>query len=136
MLTSATIEIFGYVGQDPRSPNSASPNFVTFSVSVNRRDKKKEKVTTWYECQTSNEKVAEVIRSQIRKGVFTRVRGSFSMGTYQDKTGKTVTTCKVYINSIFDIIPFVANANKNETVNDVMYPRMDDDIDLDDSIPF
>ena len=136
MQTSATIQIFGYVGQDPRSPNSANPHFTTFSVSVNGEDKNKEKTTTWYECSTSNEKAAKKIRDYIRKGVYTSVKGSFTIGEYTDKTGKTVKSYKIYIGSMFDVMPYVATPVKGENTNDILYPNGNENTFDDDSIPF
>lgn len=135
MITVAKIRIFGYVGKDPLSPSANNPNFITFPVSVNDQDKNKEKITTWYECQASNEKIAELIRKQVKKGVFVSIEGTPRLEAYIDKNNKAIPTCKIYISGYRDIIPFVATSAKNETANDI-YPNTNENTFDDDSIPF
>ena len=133
MRTSAEIDIFGYVGNDPKTPSNDHPNFVTFSVSVNTKRKDKEDITTWYECQTSNENLSKIIRDRIKKGKQVRVRGIPRFEAYQDKNGNITANCKISIVLVEDL----SQNNKEENGNK-HFKNIEKEInyDLDDSIPF
>lgn len=134
MRSSAEIDIFGFVGNDPKSPSSNHPNFVTFSVSVNTKRKDKEDIITWYECQTSNEFLAKVARDIVKKGNAVRVRGTPRFDTYLDKNGNYVVNCKVNIEKIENL----SQRPKEEKPSDTMIDAIGNgnNYDLDDSIPF
>ena len=80
MISTAEIELIGYVGKDPIFPKpNEYPNFVTFSVGVSRtwKDKqgKEQKETTWFECNTNSESLAKVIKAYVTQGTGILVKG-------------------------------------------------------------
>jgi single-strand DNA-binding protein len=138
MITSAHIELFGYVGKDPATPSSNNPNFVTFSLSVTNKRKDKNtneeiKTTTWYECQTGIESVANYIKQYIKKGTPLYLEGIPRCDAYLDKEGKPVASFKVSINGFPRILSFAEN--KEDTKPTTKAAVFHNDLN-DDEIPF
>lgn len=138
MLTSAKIELFGYVGKDPTTPSSNNPNFVTFSLSVTNKRKDKNtneeiKTTTWYECQTGLESVANYIKQYIKKGMPLYLEGIPRCDAYIDKEGKSTASFKVSINGFPRILAFIENKEEIKPASKAAI--LHDDLN-DDEIPF
>ena len=73
MISTAEIELIGYVGKDPIFPKpNEYRHFVTFSVGVSRTWKDKEgnekKETTWFEYNSNSERLAKVIKAYVTQG--------------------------------------------------------------------
>jgi len=105
MLTSAEIEIIGYVGKDPIFPKpNEYPNFITFSVGVSKtwRDKegKEQKVTTWFDCHANSEALAKVIKTHVTQGVGVLIKGYPKVKAYIDKAGVAKGSIEININHI------------------------------------
>ena len=93
MITSAEIELIGYVGKNPIVPKPEEyPNFITFSVGVSRtwKDKegKEQKVTTWYDCNTNSEAMSKVIKTHVTQGSGVLIKGYPKVKAYIDKAGE------------------------------------------------
>ncbi len=139
MSTFAKISIVGYVGKDPVTPSSSNPNFVTFSLAVTTTKKDKNsneeiKTTTWYECQTGIEFVANNVKQFIKKGMLLYLEGTPRCDAYLDKEGKPAASFKVSMNSRPEILAF-AN-NKEDTTVTPKPTIFNDEHNLDDEIPF
>lgn len=105
MITTAEIEVIGYVGKDPIFPKTNEyPNFVTFPVGVSRmwRDKegKEQKVTTWFDCNTNSEGLAKVMKTLVTQGVGVLIKGYPKVKTYIDKEGKAKGSIEINISHI------------------------------------
>lgn len=121
MYNSAEIAIFGYVGKDPIVPSTNHLNFITFPVGVTtkRKDKatKEEiKTTAWFECQTSNESVAILIKKYIKLGMGIYVRGIPKCDVYLDKDNKPQASIKINITA-FKILVDPKNNEQTNNVN-------------------
>lgn len=135
MIPSAEIELFGYVGKDPVTPFASNPNFVTFSLSINdkRIDKttnEEIKTTTWFECQTSNENMAAIIKARVKKGMQLYVKGYPRCDAYLDKDGKATASFKVNIIKVNDFIS-IDTKEESKSIPAKHYNDLNDD-----EIPF
>ena len=105
MITTAEIELIGYVGKDPIVPKPQEyPNFITFPVGVSRtwKDKegKEQKVTTWFDCNTNSESLARVIKTHVTQGVGVLIKGYPKVKAYIDKAGEAKGSIEININHI------------------------------------
>ena len=103
MITSAEIELIGYVGKDPIFPKpNEYPNFVTFPVGISRtwKDKegKEQKVTTWFDCNANSESLARVIKTHVTQGVGVLIKGYPKVKAYIDKAGEAKGSIEININ--------------------------------------
>lgn len=130
MRNTANIEIIGYVGQNPKSPDPMNhPNWVTFSVGVSRKIKNTPTDNvTWFRCTTSNEKLCEVIKQYIKKGCGVLIKG-YPKAKYFTKTnGEVDSFIEISIN---DLNILIFSKDSEESGKNIV-----DAIDLDDEIPF
>lgn len=102
MITTAEIELIGYVGKDPIIPKPQEyPNFITFPVGVSRiwKDKegKEKKVTTWYDCNTNSEAMAKVIKTYVMQGVGAHIKGYPKIKAYIDKSGEAKGSIEIHV---------------------------------------
>jgi single stranded DNA-binding protein len=122
MITTAEIEVIGYVGKNPIVPKSQEyPNFVTFPVGVSRtwKDKegKEQKVTTWFDCNTNSENIAKVIKAYVTQGMGVLIKGYPKIKTYIDKSGNAKGSIEInisYMNLLTGNKEKVSNSNSSE----------------------
>jgi single stranded DNA-binding protein len=123
MITSAEIEIIGYVGKNPIVPKPEEyPNFITFSVGVSRTWKDKEgteqKVTTWYDCNTNSEAMAKVIKTHVTQGVGVLIKGYPKVKAYIDKVGEAKGSIEINISHINLLTSSKEKPSNNETLRE------------------
>lgn len=93
MRNSATIELIGYVYQEPKYPMPDKyPNWISFSMSVTEKYKDKagveQKKVEWFKCNSWREGLSQMINKQISQGSGLLVRGKpKTPKAYTDKEG-------------------------------------------------
>ena len=137
MLTSAEIELIGYVGKDPIVPKPEEyPNFITFSVGVSRmwKDKegKEQKVTTWFDCHANSESLARVIKTHVTQGVGVLIKGYPKVKAYIDKAGEAKGSIEINISHINLLTSSKEKPSNNETLRE----NLGELSIFDDTIPF
>lgn len=137
MITTAEIEVIGYVGKNPIVPKPQEyPNFVTFPVGVSRMWKDKEgteqKVTTWFDCHANSESLARVIKTHVTQGVGVLIKGYPKVKAYIDKSGNAKGSIEINISHINLL------TSSKEKVNNEENPRemVEELSTFDCSIPF
>jgi len=105
MPNLSKIILIGHVGQDPRTPSQSNPEFVTFSLAVTDKWKDKntgerKEYTEWYECITSRNNTASVVKSYVKKGDALYIEGKPKFSTYQTKNGETKVKISVDITEL------------------------------------
>lgn len=120
MRNSAIIEVIGYVGQDPKTPKPQEyPNFVTFQVGVSRiwKDKQgnEQKENTWFNCQTSTESMANIVKSYVKQGAGILVRGYPKVTSFIGKDGKANAAIEIKITEL-NILTYPKNKEIEESV--------------------
>lgn len=82
------IQIIGNLGLDAEIKNHNGNEFITFSVAINRNYKKQDgtevEESNWYNCLSSNVKIAKFLK----KGTKVFVQGDVSTSVYKAKTGE------------------------------------------------
>jgi single stranded DNA-binding protein len=141
MLTTAEIELIGYVGKDPIFPKpNEYPHFVTFSVGVSkmRKDRggEEKKETTWFECNTNSESLAKVIKAYVTQGTGILVKGYPKVKVYIDKSGNAKGSIEVNINHINLLTSSKEKQNKGEISRENYITEIEELSKLDDEIPF
>lgn len=141
MLTSAEIELIGYVGKDPILPKpNEYPNFVTFSVGVSRtwKDKqgKEQKETTWFECNTNSESLAKVIKAYVTQGTGILIKGYPKVKVYIDKSGEAKGSIEVNISRLNLLTSSKEKQATNEISRENYITEIEELSKLDDEIPF
>ena len=137
MITTAEIELIGYVGKDPIVPKPQEyPNFITFPVGVSRTWKNKEgteqKVTTWFDCNTNSESLARVIKTHVTQGVGVLIKGYPKVKAYIDKAGEAKGSIEININHINLLTNSKEKLGNNETSREMLEELST----FDDRIPF
>ena len=131
MQCSDKIIIFGYVGVAPKTPMASNPNFVTFSVGVQKYSKDydvSKNKTTWYKCLTSNERWSEIAK-KLTPGTKIYIEGIPKLETYKDKTQIAVNI--IYMNNLHE--KGDDTGNKDQSYENNVQPANDV---IDDEIPF
>lgn len=131
------IEIYGYVGGDVKTPMASKPNFVTFSVGVQRKVKEYDvstSKTTWYQCVTSNEKLAELIKKSITSKSKVSIRGRPKLDAYMDKNNQAQARITINIERL-NILRY-GSGNGDDTGVAVTPMGVNMNTVLDDEIPF
>lgn len=134
------ITVKGNVGRNPNNPIESSPNFITFSVGVDRNYKNPQgewvKKTNWYGCTTSDYEIAQVIMREVKKGSNVYIEGIPSIKSYKDHQGVIQSSISINIKSM-DGIRILTDKQKNNNfvTNQKGYDRMEQPL-LDDDIPF
>jgi len=141
MISTAEIELIGYVGKDPIFPKpNEYPNFVTFSVGVSkmRKDKegKEQKETTWFECNTNSEGLAKVIKAYVTQGSGVLVKGYPKVRSYIDKSGNAKGSIEVNINHINLLTSSKEKQSNGEISRENYITEIEELSKLDDEIPF
>lgn len=133
MYTGAEITIIGHIGKDPVKPSSAHPDFITFSLATQHKDKKANSdITTWYNCKSGSKSVAEFIEKNIKAGMGIEIRGIPTATAYQEKTTNALRArIEVALMSFPKILKYPP---KNESTEVSGKPNNFED--LDDNIPF
>ena len=137
MITSAEIELIGYVGKNPIFPKpNEYPNFITFPVGVSRtwKDKegKEQKITTWFDCNTNSESLAKIIKTYVTQGMGVLIKGSPKVKAYIDKSGEAKGSMEINISHINLLI-----SSKDKLSNNGTSREMVEEIStFDDFIPF
>ena len=115
MISSSKIELFGYVGQDPKFPNEGKyPNWITFSVGVSIITGKdqQDKETIWYECKTNTEEMANLIKKIIKKGDAVYIEGYPRAKGFIGKNQKI--NCSIEVNiKYINVLSSKTNNNNN-----------------------
>ena len=141
MISTAEIELIGYVGKDPIFPKpNEYPHFVTFSVGVSRTWKDKEgnekKETTWFECNTNSESLAKVIKAYVTQGTGILVKGYPKVRSYIDKSGNSKGSIEVNINHINLLTSSKEKQSNSEISRENYITEVEELSKLDDEIPF
>ena len=141
MITTAEIELIGYVGKDPILPKpNEYPNFVTFSVGVSRtwKDKqgKEQKETTWFECNTNSESLAKVIKAYVTQGTGILIKGYPKVKVYIDKSGEAKGSIEVNISRLNLLTSSKEKQATNEISRENYITEIEELSKLDDEIPF
>ena len=141
MISTAEIELIGYVGKDPIFPKpNEYPNFVTFSVGVSRtwKDKqgKEQKETTWFECNSNSERLAKVIKAYVTQGTGVLVKGYPKVRSYIDKSGNSKGSIEVNINHINLLTSSKEKQTNGEISRENYITEVEELSKLDDEIPF
>lgn len=141
MISTAEIELIGYVGKDPIFPKpNEYPNFVTFSVGVSRTWKDKEgnekKETTWFECNTNSEGLAKVINAYVTQGTGVLVKGYPKVRSYIDKSGNSKGSIEVNINHINLLTSSKEKQSNSEISRENYITEVEELSALPDEIPF
>lgn len=137
MITTAEIELIGYVGKDPIVPKPQEyPNFVTFPVGVSRTWKdeegKEQKVTTWFDCHTNSEALAKIIKTHVTQGSGVLIKGHPKVKAYIDKSGVAKGSIEININHINLLTSSKEKLGNNETSREMLEELST----FDDRIPF
>lgn len=107
--------ITGRLGKEPENRHSPSGEwFVTFTVAVNVGTKYKPK-TDWVDV-SCNGKLAEIVKSYLKKGSQVLVEGYPSVNAYINKEGKPVATEKLNA-KILEILSSKESSDNEDTVN-------------------
>lgn len=141
MISTAEIELIGYVGKDPIFPK---PNeylhFVTFSVGVSKTGKDKEgnekKETTWFECNSNSERLAKVIKAYVTQGTGVLVKGYPKVRSYIDKSGNAKGSIEVNINHINLLTSSKEKQSNGEISREKYITEVEELSALPDEIPF
>jgi single stranded DNA-binding protein len=141
MISTAEIELIGYVGKDPILPKpNEYPNFVTFSVGVSRtwKDKqgKEQKETTWFECNTNSESLAKVIKAYVTQGTGILIKGYPKVKVYIDKSGEAKGSIEVNISRLNLLTSSKEKQATNEISRENYITEIEELSKLDDEIPF
>lgn len=141
MISTAEIELIGYVGKDPIFPKpNEYPNFVTFSVGVSRTWKDKEgnekKETTWFECNSNSERLAKVIKAYVTQGTGVLVKGYPKVRSYIDKSGNAKGSIEVNINHINLLTSSKEKQSNGEISRENYITEVEELSALPDEIPF
>lgn len=105
MPNHAKIQIIGHVGRDPACPSEKHPNFITFPVAVTEKwtDKTTGNLserTDWYNCTTSRESLAHVVKTYIHKGDAVMIIGKPKYDVYTTKDGQVKPKVEVNISEL------------------------------------
>jgi len=141
MISTAEIELIGYVGKDPIFPKpNEYPHFVTFSVGVSRTWKDKEgnekKETTWFECNSNSERLAKVIKAYVTQGTGVLVKGYPKVRSYIDKSGNAKGFIEVNINHINLLTSSKEKQSNGEISRENYITEVEELSALPDEIPF
>jgi len=141
MISTAEIELIGYVGKDPIFPKpNEYPHFVTFSVGVSRTWKDKEgnekKETTWFECNSNSERLAKVIKAYVTQGTGILVKGYPKVRSYIDKSGNAKGSIEVNINHINLLTSSKEKQSNGEISRENYITEVEELSALPDEIPF
>jgi single stranded DNA-binding protein len=141
MISTAEIELIGYVGKDPIFPKpNEYPHFVTFSVGVSRTWKDKEgnekKETTWFECNSNSERLAKVIKAYVTQGTGVLVKGYPKVRSYIDKSGNAKGSIEVNINHINLLTSSKEKQSNGEISRENYVTEVEELSALSDEIPF
>lgn len=125
MITSAEIELIGYVGKNPIFPKpNEYPNFITFPVGVSRtwKDKegKEQKITTWFDCNTNSESLAKIIKTYVTQGMGVLIKGSPKVKAYIDKSGEAKGSMEINISHINLLISSKDKLSNNGTSREMV----------------
>lgn len=132
MPNLSEITIMGHVGKDPMCPSPNHPDFMTFTVCVNTKDKDKNKIPFWYECNTRNEFQRKFVEQYVKKGGAIYVRGKPKFDSYQDKQGKAQVAVKIAMDDFH-----LLGDSKKDDQPATSYKKVDVTIhDFGDEIPF
>ncbi|MDA0843847.1 MAG: single-stranded DNA-binding protein [Bacteroidetes bacterium] len=142
MPSLSKIILIGHVGQDPRTPSQANPEFITFSLAVTDKWKDKssgerKEHTEWYECITSKSTISSVVKNYVKKGDALYIEGTPKFSTYQTKSGETKVKISVDITLLKMINSKEQSGSSSVQVqsNDVKQSSDLNDY-LDDELPF
>lgn len=141
MITSAEIELIGYVGKDPIFPKpNEYPNFVTFPVGISRtwKDKegKEQKVTTWFDCHANSEMLAKVIKTQVTQGAGVLIKGYPKVKAYINKAGKAKGSIEINISHINLLTSSKEKPSKGEASRENHITEIEELSVISDNIPF
>lgn len=141
MISTAEIELIGYVGKDPIFPKPHEyPHFVTFSVGVSKTRKDKEgnekKETTWFECNSNSERLAKVIKAYVTQGTGVLVKGYPKVRSYIDKSGNAKGFIEVNINHINLLTSSKEKQSNGEISRENYITEVEELSALPDEIPF
>jgi single-stranded DNA-binding protein len=149
MRNNASIELIGYVYDDPKYPmQDKYPNWIRFSLSVTRKWKNKlgeeQKEVAWYQCSSLQDGRSKIIQNYVKAGMGVLVKGTPKVTAYIDKEGNAKPQIAVNISEIFMLTPpkegWGDNKSTSTTATATMKNKFDsellvDDI-ADDDIPF
>lgn len=141
MITTAEIEVIGYVGKNPIVPKPQEyPNFVTFPVGISRtwKDKegKEQKVTTWFDCNTHLESLAKVIKTHVIQGVGVLIKGYPKVKAYIDKSGNAKGSIEINISRINLLTGSKEKLGNNEISRENYITEIEESSVFNDRIPF
>jgi len=110
MQSSAEIQIIGYVHKDPKFPMEEKyPNWVTFTVVVNRKYKDKtgaeQEDTTWFDCKSSSEKLSANIKQIVKDRQGILIKGTPKPRAYLANDGEAKGAIEIVIHS-FNILTY------------------------------
>ena len=122
MIDFDKITIRGHVGRDPSAPVPSSPNFVTFSVAVDKSRKTSdggwEKRPNWYGCNTSNNDVAQMVMEVVKKGTPIYLEGvPAGIKSYKNREGVLQHIINIDIKRLDDIRVLTPKPKNNDFVN-------------------
>jgi single stranded DNA-binding protein len=105
MKNSAEIQLIGYVYGEPKHPMPEKyPNWIKFTLSVTKKWKDKngqeQKDISWFECQTSSEGMAKVIKNYVKQGMGLLVKGIPKSRAFIDKEGQPQGNIEVNISEL------------------------------------
>lgn len=115
----------GNIGRDPELRMTQSNTKVaTFSVGVNRSNPKGDTkpITDWFNCVAWGDQ-ADIVETQVKKGMFVQITGKFQTRNYDDKDGKKVYVTELWVDEIAKVLKKqVNNEFNNNTVMDEDLP--------------
>lgn len=137
MSANNSVQLIGYVGQDPEIKNIDGGNkLAVFSLAVSEvyKNKSGEKVqnTHWFRCQLWGAR-ASVIENYVKKGDRIAIQGKLKQETYTDKSGSKISAVKVAV----DDFTFLSNRNlSGQSQNSISADNSGQSLTPDDDLPF
>lgn len=124
------VMLIGYLGRDPEIMyvgETKETQMCSFSIGVNRLQKKDGKsVADFINCIAFG-KIAEVVNQYCQKGTKVAVEGSWQTGTYVNKEGQKVYTNKCLVRRV-EFCGSTKTTEKENDYNDFIPPEDDTDL--------
>lgn len=100
MNNKQTARVIGHLGQDCSLRNTASGDFLSFSVAVTHKytDRQgiKQEYTQWHSCTTRQTNLEQYLT----KGTLIMVEGAFEPVIYQTKSGQNAIDVRISVSSL------------------------------------